>query len=256
MEILLMWTASEMLDAWDRGYAQKSVARGAVLLGSWPGAPGEIGSLTAGEMNRQLLRFYRWAFGAVELQAVAECPQCHSQLETSMAISDVASWLVSEGAPETREAYRLDADGFEIVLRQVTIDDLAVAARCRDVAQARRILLDRCVVAARREGQSISARELTQAASRSVSDFLGELDPAGDPRVGLKCVDCGHEFGLGLDLAEHFWLNLEAAADRLCNEVAALSKGFGWSESDVLAMSPHRRRFYLNLLDEVEPMAH
>jgi hypothetical protein len=45
-----------------------------------------------------------------------------------------------------------------------------------------------------------------------------------------------------------FWMEVESWAYRILRQVHALASAYGWSEGDILAMSPWRRQFYLEMV--------
>ncbi len=50
------------------------------------------------------------------------------------------------------------------------------------------------------------------------------------------------------DVTGYFQTEIERSAHRLMHEVAEIASVYHWSERDILAMAPARRRFYLQEL--------
>jgi len=50
------------------------------------------------------------------------------------------------------------------------------------------------------------------------------------------------------DILTYLWSEIEDWAQRLLLEVHTLALAYGWSERDILAMSPRRRRLYLEMV--------
>ncbi|MGH8445497.1 MAG: hypothetical protein ACREVL_09520, partial [Solimonas sp.] len=50
-----------------------------------------------------------------------------------------------------------------------------------------------------------------------------------------------------IDIAEALWQELRSRAEKILLEVDALASAYGWSEEQVLALSPVRRAAYLQL---------
>jgi hypothetical protein len=69
--------------------------------------------------------------------------------------------------------------------------------------------------------------------------------------VGLdfKCPACGVVFEESLDLASFLWSEFEGRAKRLLLDVHLLARAYGWSEAEVLSLSPVRRAFYLEMVE-------
>jgi hypothetical protein len=61
-------------------------------------------------------------------------------------------------------------------------------------------------------------------------------------------VACGHET-TQLDTAALLWDEITARAGALLHEVHRLASAYGWSEAQILALSPARRARYLALVE-------
>ncbi|MEM9269519.1 MAG: hypothetical protein AAGA78_11350, partial [Pseudomonadota bacterium] len=77
---------------------------------------------------------------------------------------------------------------------------------------------------------------------------LSRADPLLGPEIALDCVACGHVFSMPVDFAALLWQQVANLAQPLTQEVIRLSKALGWSEHEILAMTPARRRLYLTEL--------
>lgn len=76
-------------------------------------------------------------------------------------------------------------------------------------------------------------------------DALDRADPGMRPQLGLVCETCEQPATLTFDVSGWVWAKIALAAPRLIDEVARLARAFGWSEADILALSPARRAHYL-----------
>jgi hypothetical protein len=65
----------------------------------------------------------------------------------------------------------------------------------------------------------------------------------------LNCSSCGHKWEAPFDIVAFFWTEINAAAHGLLREVHALASAYGWTESEILALSPARRRCYLEMVN-------
>lgn len=109
-------------------------------------------------------------------------------------------------------------------------------------------LLARLLVAA----PGLWARIATADARESIEDALAEADPLMALELETSCPACGAQTLIPLDL-EQTCLNLLAAEQpRLQQEVHRLALAYHWSEAEILAIAPARRRRYLALLDADE----
>lgn len=138
--------------------------------------------------------------------------------------------------------------GYELQLRLLNSRDLAEADDCGNPQQARALLVERCLVAARHEGEAIPGAELPERVVTRLADRLAECDPLSQVLFDLSCPACAHGWQAVLDIATFFWMELAACARRLLHEVHTLARAYGWREADILNMSPWRRRCYLEMM--------
>src|SRR5437660_1052830 len=115
-----------------------------------------LGRLPLGRRNDRLLALRERLFGP-RLEAYAECPQCGEELE--LALDANAFPPPADDAPPAQ--LELEADGYTIRFRLLDSGDLQAAAECADVSDARALLVERCVLEARRgDGDAVAAGEL------------------------------------------------------------------------------------------------
>jgi hypothetical protein len=132
--------------------------------------------------------------------------------------------------------------------------DLEAAAACKDVDAARRLLLDRCVLEIQNngseQGQPIAQHEktFTPAFVTTLASQMAEQDPQAEVLLNLQCAECKHEWQSLFDIATFFWAELEIHAKRLLNEIYILARAYHWREQEILALTPLRRRWYLEMV--------
>ncbi|MEU1948705.1 hypothetical protein ABZ554_41195 [Streptomyces sp. NPDC020125] len=120
------------------------------------------------------------------------------------------------------------------------------------VARARRALLARCLVSVHRAGQPVPAdrlplAELPEPVQRKLAEAAEHADPAADVTLNVACPECGEATRAELDIASYLWAELDHWARDLLLDVHLLATAYGWSEPQILALSPLRRRYYLEL---------
>jgi hypothetical protein len=74
------------------------------------------------------------------------------------------------------------------------------------------------------------------------------LEPGAAVTFDLTCPECGAQWSAPMDCGDVLWSELQVRAERLLLDVDALARAYGWSESQVLALSPTRRAAYLQLI--------
>ena len=89
---------------------------------------------------------------------------------------------------------------------------------------------------------------LPAAVLQAVAAAMAAADPQGDVELALRCPACGHVWPAAFDIGSFFWAEVDAWARVLLSEIHTLASAYGWREADVLALSPWRRRCYLELI--------
>lgn len=230
---------AQLLEASERGGCLHPIDQALLILRlAAPDSGTDPASLPLAERDRRLVDPRRATFGDA-LACVAQCPDCGEALEFQLTASGLLNGLGATCAPET-----LIVSGWEIALRPLDSRDLAAAARTGDREQAAALLVHRVLdVVIRPDGGE--AGDVPDAVLRRAENRICEREAAADVALDLNCVACGMAWTAGFDIGEHLWTEIDSAARRLVGEVAALAQCFGWSEADILALSPARRRSYL-----------
>ncbi|MEU9785099.1 hypothetical protein AB0H92_29750, partial [Streptomyces phaeochromogenes] len=115
----------------------------------------------------------------------------------------------------------------------------------------RRALLARCVVSAVRDGVDVPADALPETVQRRLAEEAQKADPGADVTLNVNCPECGAATRAELDIASYLWTELDAWARDVLLDVHLLATAYGWSEPEILALSPLRRRYYLELCADV-----
>ena len=214
-------STAELLDVWEQSRERTPVERAlALLVQACPDRdPASLAALPVGRRDAALIDLREWSFGS-EFACLAACPECRQDFELAFHAGDVR--LPDPVAP-VQFPFRLP-DSF----------DLAALGDARDVAEARRILAERCLPDATDQGEAIRQ--------------LAEADPQADIEIVASCPACGFQWQAQFDIASLFWTEIEAWAPRVFGEVHVLASAYGWSERDILALSPWRRQHYLELV--------
>ena len=200
----------------------------------------QVTALSIGQRNGRLLGLRGLTLGP-RLQGFARCPKCSTALEFTVDVSALRR-------PEPAALrHALQIDGYDLVFRLPNGADLAAIAGCDAVEAARGLLIDRCLLSAAEEGEPVNADELPGSVLQALADAVADADPQADMQFALSCGDCGHTWSAVFDIAAFFWIELQALARRLLQDVALLARTYGWSEGEILRMSAPRRQFYLGL---------
>jgi hypothetical protein len=232
-----------MLRLWERTAAVPSVERAEILLASQCEAP----TSSLGGRNATLVALRRRIFGGMQ-PLRCNCIACGAVAEFTVDCAALQQALLP--TPGSNELQSLDACGYRIEFRMPDITDLRRASRaCSDSKEFVALLLDGCVLRCEREDGGQSApQELPAPVAEALSRRMEELEPGASVGFGVTCPECGAEWTAPMDVGEVLWAELQSHAERILLEVDALARAYGWTEPEVLALSPSRRTAYLQLV--------
>ena len=252
----------ELLNAWEVALPQTPTRRALTLLAAaTPDTPvNALALLPVGERDARLMTLREWTFG-MQVQCTIACPNCRTSLEMDFALNDIrirapdgeANGLLPMRKDGTDEPAALELTlnqaGYDVRFRLPnSLDLLALENGAFAVDDHRQYLLERCVLAAARRGKTVSIKRLPKQVVTAVTARMAEIDPQADVEITLTCQDCGHRWNAPFDILNFFWAEIHAWALRALHEVHLLALAYGWHESDILALSPWRRRLYLEMV--------
>lgn len=225
----------ELLTLWEAASTQSPVRRAVTLLAASPGRPAaEPTTIDVGTRDVLLARLFRLVAGD-QVPACADCPGCGAVLEVPVDVAAVAALPVHEPG----ERLNVLVDGAELSFRLPTSADL-IALGGWPLDEARAALIAGCLGA---EPEAAPGAE-TEAA---VETAMERAAPAGAIDLLVRCPVCGLDSSMPLDVPALLWAEIEAQASALMRDVHALATSYGWTEADVLDLSPRRRAIYLDL---------
>jgi hypothetical protein len=247
---------AQLLDLWEAsgdgsrergsGGARRSLA---LLRAAHPeNTSEELAALPLGQCHQRLLRLRARLFGD-HLECVSSCPGCGDELEMELSVSELllSSGMASEEAVTTQQevACHLPGSALRLRGRPPTLADLMAAGG----EDPERRLLERCVLESRRHGAPVPPASLEPDEVAELGRRLAEADPWLELWLDLECSGCGHRFRQLLDPGAYLATELEIAAAKLLRQIHRLARAYGWSEAEILALSPRRRRAYLQELE-------
>jgi ribosomal protein S27E len=252
---------STLLDTWEAATTASPAVRPLMLLvAAEPDASIDmLEQLSIPERDARLLALRESLFGQ-NFQSIVTCEQCGERVEIAFETSDVQAV-----PPKSPLPFRVD--GYEGTLRLPVSADWVALADEMDVASVsskpanasfenlRHALARRCVLtvgpesSTARGGVSTATIDLPDAALDAVANVIAQADADTHTELNVTCPNCGHDWATLFDIASFLWHELDAHCRRLIDDVHCIARAYGWTESEILGLTPLRRARYLELID-------
>jgi hypothetical protein len=227
-------SAKSVLDLWEKGDTAHPIDRALLMVKALhPHLELEpLADLPIGQRDLLILQGRSACFGPL-IEAKATCPHCSEAIEISFDPLSEASIP----AP-----LQLTWDGASLSARLPTSRDMAALVMSGEEGEkAELFVLARCI------GEE-AIRALPAEAIPHLGSTILNADPFSLITLDLTCPACGHESERIFDPVSLFWRDIEREALQLLRNVGRLALAFGWSESDILSLSPQRRQHYLSMV--------
>lgn len=235
-------TSSELLELWERAVASAPAERGDVLLAAQVESP----PTSLGAHNAALLDLRARLFGSTQPLS-SRCTTCGATTEFSIDCGLLARALLP--ADDGEREQRIEADGYRVDFRLPVVADVRVASAQGDRDGFVRTLLQRCVTRCERDdGVACDPESMPESVATAVSQRMESLEPGASVTFDLVCPECGAGWSAPMDCGDVLWSELQVRAERLLLDIDALARAYGWTEPQVLALSPTRRAAYLQLI--------
>lgn len=216
-------TEADLLQAWPLG-GEHPLRRFTRFFAALEAASRPWAEQSLGACNRHLARLHRQVIGR-PVEAVVSCP-CGQSLEVTLPLEAIAA------APDPAQRVEVAAPGPR-QFRLPHLSEIALAGQPQDLAT--RCALD--------DGGPVPEDCLD-----ALDDAWSRADPAAEITLDLTCPACGAEVRARADLALFVARDLDLKVQGLVAEIHGLARAYGWTEAEVLAVPPARRRAYAALL--------
>lgn len=219
--------------------------RGLLLLTvAHPSIPGDaLGAWSVGRRDAALLKLRHEMFGP-RVTGLASCPQCGELAEIALDVADITLPLTGESTT----ALTILADGHRVRFRVPNVSEMVALARGDGGRDPTSWLLGGCILDSEVAGTPRATDDLPDAVLSAVAHAMGEADPQADIELSLTCPWCAEPWRAQFDIVTFLWAEIDAWATGLLVDVHALASAFGWSEPETLALSPWRRRHYVEMV--------
>src|SRR6266851_1016865 len=233
--------ASDILKVWEQGEEQRPIDRALTMLAvACPELNhAELAALSISQRDVRLFELRELTFGP-RLDGFTACEQCRERLEFTLDLAVLRQRASISSASSAGEEFEFETDGCALRFRLPNSGDLAAVGTCEDVATARRLLAERCMLQADRDGDVIA--ELSDQVATQLAERIGQCAPEAEVMLDFVCPSCRHGWQALFDIAAFFWAEITAQARRLLREVHLLASAYGWREADILALGAQRRQ--------------
>lgn len=240
-------SAEQLLNIWEQGLNQTSLQRALLLLMvAFPDrSPDIFATMSIGQRDLLLLQLRERLFGQ-QLLNTAICPQCNERIEWQ---SRVADFVIETDSTDTKvDEFELQAEGYRLRFRLPNSLDIAAVDEAGSTENAVQQLLLRCVIEVEQGSAACANRPLPDHIIQALTERIELLDPQADIRINLNCPGCGHSWCVLFDIGSFLWTEINSWAERTLHMVYRLASAYGWSEREILNLSPVRRQLYLGMV--------
>ncbi len=240
-------SAADLLDLWQEESAKSLPERAIALLAlAWPDTPkASLETLSIGQRDAMLMTLREQLFGS-ELSGIIICPKCRERLDLTFDLGDITS-ASQPAASAGPSEFSVVADGYDMRFRLLTTADAIAAAGEADIERSGRLIVQRCLLSAEHDGASIDSHDIPATVAEIVIQRLANADPLAEVQLSVICPCCTRRCSATLDISSFLWTELESWARRTLSDVHSLAAAYGWSEREILGLTPQRRQYYLEM---------
>ncbi len=237
----------QMLTIWEHGLDQPMLQRALVMLmAAYPEiSPDQAAKLSIGVRDSHLFRLREQLFGS-RIHNSAKCPCCKEQVEWENEVADICIPMLP--GVTSSERFMLEVEGYRICFRLPSSIDIAEIMNRHHNNMISNALLAQCVLSVEKDATPMDVQQIPEHAIQALELRLDELDPQAQINIDLTCPGCTHQWKVLFDIVSFLWQEINHWAERMLQAIHALARGYGWSEEEILNLSPVRRQLYLGML--------
>lgn len=240
-------SSAQLLAIWDEESHHSPVQKAVRLVSDafTEGNDEAAARLSIGQRDACLLYLREQMFGT-RLRNLANCPHCGELIEWESNTTD----FKLQHIPDTTEAqtFSIDQEGYRVRFRLPDSMDIAMAlSRPEYRDDPRRLLMD-CILEVQCGEDTLRVEDLPDAVLDLVHEQMAIEDPQANIRINVQCPACAQTAERNFDILSFFWSEIQHWALRLLQDICLLARNFGWSEKEILALSPQRRQTYIQLI--------
>ncbi len=238
-------TVDSLMTLMEAGANRSSLERGQLLLvwGYREQGWQELAALSLGRRARCLLDLRRSFFGK-DVTLSGHCRRCGASFEFATDVDEILS------ADNRTESVRVKVPvgDLELEARPLTAPDIAAFPDLDSDQEKCAYLAFQSLVAVRKtDGTVLEVSDPAQMQPdwvAALGGILEDQDPLSSIVFCLDCADCGNSWRAHFDIADLLWEELESEHAMVLEEIHLLARHYGWTEADIVAIPPVRRRAY------------
>lgn len=236
-------TASEIISLWETAHRFHPVDQSlSILQQVMPDyTRDQLAAMPLGKRDTLLLSLRRITFGDT-LPGRCNCQHCGEAVEFELSCTELTKDAVE---PQLKV---LCLDDYNITIRPLNSFDLAAAAGTSSLEDACELLLHCCVAESRFRGKAVESKTLPPVIVDRIIKTAPTVDPQAEVKLDLNCPVCQHQWHSLFDISRFLWLEISARARQLLMAVHRLARAYGWTEAEILNLSPVRRAVYLQMV--------
>lgn len=240
---------SELFSVWEQSIDLPVLSKALLLLAKACGVNDiiSIETMSIGERDARLLVLREWMFGK-RMQHVSHCPVCKEKVEWETNTTDLH--LQNFKNTSVEKILQISDDAFEIKFRLINSRDIMeLMKRFQESENIANNLLRSCIIEINKGGEKITLDEVPNEVLMKLENEMTKHDPQADIQMALDCPACKHKWSVAFDIVSWFLSEINHWAKHILQEVFLLARFFGWSEKDILNMTPRRRSLYLQMIN-------
>jgi len=238
---------ASLLNTWEQAIHLTYIDRGLLLLSLLDPELSitDSAKLSIGERDSRLLLLREEIFGSRLINTVV-CPSCRNKLEWESNTRDL--FLKQPDYNINNDEFDFSENEFLVKFRLPNSEDIAGVLNYSEGVQED-YLIKQCILKAERSGKAIQPDKLPPGLLDKILERMEELDPQADISINLTCPECGNKWTSHFDISAYLWSEINYWAINLMQEVDILARAYGWTETEIINLSPVRRHIYIDLIN-------
>ncbi len=237
-------SAAELLEVWEWGIDKPHLDRIVRLLEVVFDSEEDIMQMSIGERDNALFLVRRDIFGRL-MNCTLTCPECNETIEW---VSDLDILCKSDYHLDFEHELSLHHGNMELKFRLPNSEDLIQIWNDNTDNDFSKKLAARCITSVKQGSRDVELEEISQLIIDQMEEAMEKADPMANIYFQLECPGCSHQWNEVFDILSYFWKEIDSWTRKLLQDVSILAINYGWTEKEILELSPFRRQYYLSVL--------